>query len=345
MPLVGALFVFVPLIGSAQLLPGFKEDLSISASPTNPSPYSTVQLSLESVMIDLENTSTVWTVNGKAVDAGERPDRITIQTGAAGSKISVVAQTEGVMGTIEATLTLIPSALDLIVEGQSYVPPFYKGRPLPAPGTSMRLLAIPHFTSAGSSPLSKDDLLFTWRHNGSVIASGKGKSTLSIASPDLFGADTYSVEATSQDGLSVGSASVLLPGIDPQATLYVNHPLHGIEFYNALPKEAAVPDVEMTFIAVPFFTDATSPNDARLMHEWSVNGRSVPRSGDSASEITINSDNSSGTAHIALDLTSVSNYNLHAAQSWTIRFPGSLGGGQIPGTVPQSSTIFHTGVE
>lgn len=344
----GALILLsVPMIATAQFsLFGSTNDLAIVATPSNPAPNSAVILSLESVLMDLDSADISWTVNGKPVEISGAPNSITVQTGSAGTKLTAAVKVTTSSGEFEKTLAIVPASVDLIVDAVSYVPPFYKGRPLASPGTTMRLLAIPHFADADGTQLSSDAILFTWRQNGSVVASGRGKAAVSLPAPGLFGSDIFSVDAKSQSGLYGGSASVQLPGIDPQATLYVSHPLHGIEYFDAIDSQTNVSDVEMTFAAVPYFVEAASPNDARLVYEWAVNGRAVPEASTNASEITINSDNSSGVAALSLDLTSSSNFYLHATQSWNIQFPGgALGGGTIPGTTPQSSTIFHTGVQ
>ncbi|HEY4487288.1 MAG TPA: hypothetical protein VI483_00820 [Candidatus Paceibacterota bacterium] len=344
---VALILLSAPTVAAAQFsLFGSTDDLAIVAEPSNPEPNSTVVLSVESVLLDLDSADIAWTVNGKLVEAPDVPNRITVETGAAGTKLTATAKVTTSDGKFEKTLTITPAAVDLIIDAVSYVPPFYKGRPLASPGTTMRLLAIPHFADSNGVSLSNEAMLFTWRQNGSVVASGRGKAAVTLPAPGLFGSDTLSVEAKSLDGFHAGSASVQLPGIDPQATLYVSHPLYGIEYFDAIDSQASVADVEMTFVAVPYFAEAMSPNDARLVYEWSVNGRAVPGAGTNASEITINSDNSSGVAALSLDLTSSSNFYLHATQSWNVRFPGGmLGGGTIPGTTPQSSTIFHTGVQ
>ena len=232
------------------------------------------------------------------------------------------------------------SPVDLLFDANSYVPPFYLGRALPSPGSVLRLHAIPHLTPH----VPDSDITYTWRRDGAVVGaiSGKGKSSVSIAGPTLFAADTISVDAVSADGTSYGSASVVIPSIDPQLTLYEDHPLFGIEYYNALLGQSSIPDLEMTFAAVPYFAAVSGPSDPSLNYAWIVNGASVAASATSSNEITINADNSSGVAAIAASLTSSVNFLLDASGAWNVLFSrGGAGQAQGSGT---SGGVFHTGI-
>lgn len=258
-----------------------------------------------------------------------------------------------------AVQTNIPSSpVDLLFDADSYVPPFYRGRALPSAGTNMHLQALARFGGVPDSQIT-----YTWRRNGQVESSvsGAGRSSISLTAPTLFGTDTISVDARTADGSMYGSASVAISSIDPRATLYQDHPLFGIEYYNALtPLEASpltgltdqnsIPDLEMTFAAVPYFAQASNPNDPRLAYAWSVNGAPVSAATTSlpaqagGSEITINAQNSSGLAAISLLLTSPINFLLHGEGSWNVLFSREgLGtrSAQNPGT---SGGIFHTGI-
>ncbi|HEY4527372.1 MAG TPA: hypothetical protein VJK53_06055 [Candidatus Paceibacterota bacterium] len=335
------LLLALPPYASAQFsIPGFEDQLTITATPSLPGPNEFVHFSVEGAIFSSQNADASWSVNGKEVVPHE-DGSIDVQMGRAGEKTVVIAT----VGSQTLTHTIIPTTVDLIVEGGGYTPPFFKGRPLASPGTVLRVQAIPHFGSAGVT-IANDQIMFTWRQNGTVVASGKNRATATLSAPPLFGADTILVEARSQDGAYAGSASVRLPGIDPAATLYVHHPLVGIKYYDAVEEGESVEDVETTFAAVPYFADARSPSDPGLIYEWSVNGRAVRADAERASEITINADSASGVAQLSLTLSSSVNFFLHAEQSWNLRFLGT--GSALPGGAPQSSSdssIFRTGIQ
>jgi len=232
-----------------------------------------------------------------------------------------------------------PSPVDLLYDADSYVPPFYRGRALPSAGTTLRLQAIARFG------VPDKEIIYTWRRNGAVesAVSGAGRSSIALPAPTLFGADVLSVDAQAADGSAYGSASITISSVDPQALLYQDHPLFGIEYYNALIDQNSIPDLEMTFAAVPYFAQASDPNDPRLAYAWSVNGAPVAAT-SSGSEITINAGNSSGLAAISLILTSPSNFFLRGQGSWDVLFSRrGIGTPSAPGSA-SSGGIFHTGV-
>jgi len=339
-----ALAALLPEVTFAQLsLLETTQDLYITMEPSYPGPNQSVFLTLRNPAGSLANSMIRWSTGGKTIAEGEGKDSAEIRTGALGSKTVVTATLSGERA-IQASITIIPTSIDLLFEATSYVPPFFPGRPLPSPGTRLRLLAIPHFGSGGAE-VASSKITFTWRQNGAVVASvsGKGKAAVSLPAPALFGTDVISVEARSQDGVYSGVASVRIPALDPSPTLYRDHPLFGIEYYKALETTTNVPEAEMTFAAVPYFADTASPNDPRLSYLWEINGTPVVASGTGASAITINANKSSGIARVSLTITSAFNVYLHAENSWNILFGTRAG---IPGTVQEEpDDIFHSGFQ
>ncbi len=220
---------------------------------------------------------------------------------------------------IRTERTAAPGAIDLLFESDSYVPPFYRGRAIPSPGSILHFQAIPRF----NGPSSPDgQITYTWRRDGVVMGSvsGPGRSIVALPAPTLFGTDTISVEAQAVDGSFYGTASATISSTDPGVTLYQDHPLFGVEYYDALTAQTSIPDLEMTFAAVPYFIAAPGPNDPRLDYAWSVNGLAVAATSSARSKITINADNSTGLADVALMLTSPSNVLLSAQHSWNLLF-------------------------
>jgi hypothetical protein len=276
---------------------------------------------------------------------------LPVLNASAQSAPSVDAYLQNAEGT-PAQTNIPPSPVDLLFDADSYVPPFYLGRALPSAGTSMHLQALAHFVRKSGASVPDSEIIYTWRRNGQVESSvsGAGKSSISLLSPTLFGTDTISLDARTADGAAYGSASITVTSLDPDVTLYQDHPLFGIEYYYALESQTAIPDLEMTFVGVPYFAQTQNPSDPRLIYAWSVNGESTGATttnsgggGTNGNEITINADNSSGFAALSLVLTSPANLLLHAEDSWKLLFSREgLGAQSIPGSAT-SGGIFHTG--
>jgi hypothetical protein len=310
----------------AQLgLPGVERALAIKLAPLHPGPGEVVRLTIHSSLLDLAEKEVVWRVNGKTVLVGE-DDYIDVTMGTLGTQtdveVSVVA-TDGTGASAEATI--IPTELDLLVDSDSYIPPFFRGRPYASVGTSLYLQAIPHFKRPDGEIVPNSEILYTWRQNGEVIGtiSGRGKSTARIPVQHLYGTEKISVEARTSDGLLSNESSFSFTPIEPVLTLYQNHPLYGTLYYQALSPSAFVSETEATFTAVPYFAQAASGNDPLLRYDWRVNGRLLPQGGARSSEITINANNSSGLAQLELELTHATNFHMDSRSLWNITFSSS----------------------
>ncbi|OGG48773.1 hypothetical protein A2704_03590 [Candidatus Kaiserbacteria bacterium RIFCSPHIGHO2_01_FULL_54_36b] len=310
-------------------LSGSDSALSITFSPTTPSAGDTVRLTVQSPLFEMPESIIVWRANGAVIAEGRGVDSASVEVGAVGTetRISVtVTQADGASASTQATI--IPAELDLLVDSDSYTPPFYRGRPQAGAGTNIRLQAVPRFRRAGTT-FPASELVYTWRRNGEILGSfsGRGKSTAILPMAHLFGTDTISVEARSADGAISHTTSLSFSAAEPILTLYEDHPLYGILFHRALGASTFIPETEMTFAAVPFFAQALHAYDPRLNFAWRVNTAEIPTKRTEPNKLTINAENSSGVAFIELGITHATNYYLDAKGAWNVTFSSGAGGG------------------
>lgn len=320
----GVLFSLLFLAGAAfahaQSAPG---GLALSMTPEYPAPGDTVHLSAASSQIDLERSGIAWYVNGTLTAEGAGKTGIDLTVGPLGSQIDIAAIAQAPDGTTASGGAFIrPAEVDLLWEADSYVPPFFRGRALPSPGTSIRAQAVARIAGPDGALLPESGIVYTWRRNGSVVrsASGRGKSSAVLPAPGRFSADTIAVNASSADGAFEGAASARIPSFEPSLTLYEDHPLFGVLYNDALAASASRSDSEATFAAIPLFAAASSPTDPRLVYAWSVNGKDVPTDSASPAEITISASGASDLAQIVLALTEAGNWSVDSNGAWSILF-------------------------
>ena len=312
-------------------LPG-GTDLSITSAPEYPAPNSSVRLSLRSVFLDLSASTITWYANDAVVAEGVGLSETNIVAPPLGSEARVRVEVGGQDGNFVATGFIRPTEMDLLWEADSYVPPFYRGRALPSPGSSVRLFAVPRFQRPGTqSSVPPDELIYTWKKNNRIIqaVSGRGKHTVTMESPVLFGADTITVEARTADGILRGFASVRIASVEPTLSLYMNHPVFGILYHQALTKESVIPETEVVFTAVPYFAPTRSPDNSQLIYDWSINTTEIGSDPEHPSSITINAEGSSGLAQIELALTHATNFFISSFGTWNITLSGT-GSANIP---------------
>ncbi len=320
--LFGFLF-FTASSAHAQFLGDRESPIFLSLSPEHPSPKEVVRITADSSFIDLSRSDIEWSVGDKIIAQGHGQKSVDVVAGSLGSRVRVSVTARASDGASASGEALIrPAKVDLLWESDSYAPPFYRGRALPSAGTFIRVSAIVHFEPEGIMQAPEQDIIYTWKRNGSIVpsASGKGRSSATFPSPTLFGTDTIRVAASTEDGRYEGEARAAISSIEPVLALYKDHPLFGIMYNQALEKSTFVPDAEMTFAAVPYFAEAEWGNDPRLIYSWSVNGVDIPTDESRRSALTVNADRSNGIAQIALFLTHTVNLFMQTSGSWEVSF-------------------------
>ena len=324
--IVCALFVALPAYAQT-LTPGIHTSVIAELSPGYPEPNELVQITLRSSIIDLSLASTTWRVGDEIVEQGYDIPSIKVRTGELGTESAVTAEIESELAAASVRIVLIPTEMDVLWESDSFTPPFYRGRALPSAGTTIRVQALPRFkASESSADAPANTLIYNWKRNGAPIASvsGVGKSRASFPAPGLFGSDTIEVEARTPDGLLSSAKSIRVSSVEPALTLYKVHPLFGIMFYEALPRNAEVPDEELSFAAIPYFADSAGVSNPALVYAWTVNDRPITADPENANIITIDAAGSTGIANIELALSHATNLFLRAAGAWDITFTNVL---------------------
>ncbi len=343
--IIAAACALIPFAAAAQFyLSNTGTDITITANPAHPGPNQKVSLTVTSALLNLSSADITWTLNGQTQQEGVGKTQITITTGNAGESTSVEAIILASGQQSNATLVLTPQTVDLLYDAASYAPPFYKGRSLASSATSIRVEAVPHFIGT-SGEMAANTLVYTWTQDGNVQGSlsGIGKSTIILGPPPLFGASTISVQVSTADGTSVASNSIVVPAHDPGVTLYLDHPLFGIEYYNAVQSRGSLPDTEATFAAIPYFVAAKSPDSPSLNYVWYVNGSLVASAASSSSEITMNANGITGPTNFSLHLRSSIDPLLSADGAWTMSFgqSGDSFASPLASPAPQTSA-FHS---
>jgi len=99
------------------------------------------------------------------------------------------------------TLLILPilhlraQEVDILWQGETYTPPFYKGRALWSSQSRITFLAIPHGAGIGNPA----NLTYRWTQNGTVLGNinGIGKNTLSFTDSVLSKPQTIKIDVLS----------------------------------------------------------------------------------------------------------------------------------------------------
>lgn len=333
-------------IAHAQIdIPEMQNAISLSISPEHPTPGSTVHVTAVGSSIDLSLSNTTWTVDGTPVETGEGITEIDVPLGTLGKGVTIGFNADSNIFSGSAQITVVPTQVDLLWEADSYTPPFYSGKALPSAGSALRLQAIARFMRPDGSIVPSNSIKYTWKKDGRVIGSvsGKGKASVSIPAPSLYGSSIYSVEAISADNLYTGSASTRISSIEPKIALYEDHPLFGLMYWNPIGTRMNISESEMGFVAIPYFIPTSNIKDRQLTYNWVINNTPITPDETEPNKIIINADNSSGSAAVQLGITHMTNFFLDSAASWFIQMAAQST--DKPTLAPNTQDAFHTNTD
>ena len=164
-------------------------------SPETPGPNTQVTIEAEGVGTFIGNSTITWSQNGKVVSQGVGQRSFTFTTGAIGTETQIkVTINSSTQGTLTQSWTFIPSAVNLVWEADTTVPPLYKGKALYSGGADVKVVAFQSLAVNGSNlPASK--LSFQWTLDGDPLPdqSGLGQNTLTFTGSQLQKEEDVSV--------------------------------------------------------------------------------------------------------------------------------------------------------
>jgi len=150
--------------------------------------------------------------------------------------------------------------VDIIVEPETYVPSFYKGKAEPTAGNPLRLIAVP-------SGLEETNLTYKWsiNRNPSINTSQNIRVTAPYAENMLV-----SLRVTNPEGTLLAERDEYVTLSSPEIIFYENNSLRGISRI-AIGSEHNLIGKEVLISTEPYFIgDINSPN---LSVNWEVDGQ------------------------------------------------------------------------
>lgn len=306
-------------------------EFSVEATPESPKSFENITLKLKSFSVDLNRASIVWTLNGKTALSGIGKTSFNFQTGKAGTSYTIdISVKDSVLGALTKRLSFQVGEVDILWEAaDSYVPPFYKGKAMPASQGSVKLVAAPNLFSGGKK-LSADELVYRWKRNDKYRElnnqSGYGKKSVVISGNLIKSGETIEVEASSLNSGSAGQGGVSFSYEDPFVIFYEDRPAEGIMFNYALSGEFSLPNKESTILAMPYFFSTKTRDSKAISYSWRVGGDKVEGGDSRKSSLTLREEGgTSGSENVSLSVNHISRVFQEAISGLTVNF-GEGGG-------------------
>lgn len=301
LPLMAAIagLVIIPAVFAAS-----PSSISVNVVPENPAPFESVSITLNSYANNLDTVLISWFVNGKKTASGTGKKSFSLNAPKAGSETIVLSRIALPEGDLEIKVPVRPGSLTLLWQAvDSYVPPFYKGKALPAPDSEIKVVAMPEITQGGGL-LDPKNMTYAWRldYTNDQESSGYGKNFFFYLNDYLENSNSVSVVASTLDQKSSSEASVNINTTSPKILFYKRDPKMGTLWENSIPENHKIGNNEV-IEAAPYFISPKEILSPRLVWSWLINGNGVNTSGFRKNLLPLRvAEGASGTSNLKLQI-------------------------------------------
>ncbi len=319
---VGLLGLSSPVFAQFNVVP--QDDVDVSMVPENPGPNQVVTASVVSYSTNIDFATVTWKINGKVKSTGQGVKTFTFVTGSMNTSTILditVLTAEG--QTIQKTITIKPASVDLIWQSNSFVPPFYKGKPLFSYQNQITFIALPHMTGPNGAEIGSKNLVYKWTLNSSVVdsASGYGRDSFTLTGSLIARPLNVTVEVTSAGDDGLGTASMTVAPITPSVVMYEKNPLYGIQFQSALTNTVSLSGTkEIMIVGMPFFFGTTNLYAPELSYTWAINGTPINDGRRQPTQIFRQVEGSNGRSNISLQVDNSSKILQSASNTFNLTF-------------------------
>lgn len=261
----------------AILPPGYEEEVVTEMYPEIPGPGDTVEIRVISVNTNLQRSNISWVATDGQRKQGIGATLFSFTAPALGNPIAVLLTITKESGEIlTKTINVETGDVDLLIQGNTYTPPLYKGRALFTGQSVATIVAIPNLVSGGVRR-APAQLIYTWEKNNEVLqdASGYGKDTISFLGSILSQPFTVSVTVEDPNSDALAQKSITVAPQQPQVLIYENNPLYGSIFEKAILNKFYFDREEVGLTAIPYFFSVASRSDKNLSYAWFENEKEL----------------------------------------------------------------------
>ena len=309
----------------AQSIPDAVSTITLSSLPENPAPGQSVTITAVSYVIDINTANLVWVVGGVQKQKGIGATTLTIKAPPLGKTTTVSVGGSLPTGQqISNSIDIKSGEIDMIVETDGYIPPFFLGKILPVYQNVVRIIAIPHLANSSGVEYDPATLVYKWTADtGTVLSdqSGYGRQSIDIPGSLVPRAYSMTVDATTRDGTNQisGTASVIPQA--PSLTFYPVDPLYGPLYNRSIGDSLYIgSQKETSVIAAPFGLNYIASATNSILRSWMINDVDHPEL-DSGDIVVLRApDGASGSSNITLTMSSQNNILQRLSGAFTANF-------------------------
>lgn len=257
--------------------------VGFSITPESVSPNDLVTIDLNSFSTDLNRANIVWVVDGVTALEGTGKTSYSLTAKGLGeqTKIEVTINTSNGIPVLK-TIFISPQSADLLWEAiDSYTPPFYRGKALPAREALIKTSVVPFLKGSRGTFSNPNALVYNWEQNYKPYPnlSGYGKSFYVFRNSFLNREETVKVKVSTVDGTLTTASSIKIPFFEPEIVFYEKKPAIGTLFNKSKNDGLSLTEQETSIVGVPFFYSTKTKLgvlDGTLSLSWEINDFGVP---------------------------------------------------------------------
>ncbi len=265
--------IIAPVIdlGSGQLV-GTVEEIEFIIDPQFPRPGQSISVKIQALGIDLNTARITWWNAGAVVHSGVGAsvlNNFVLRNDGLPENFRVVIQKSD-SGVIEKSFQIHPADVDIIFESNTYVPPFYQGKPQYSHNSVIKFIAIPTVLDQNGRLMKSSEFRYRWYVNNKIVQESQLVGKNYFYFEDDFSNRpirvSVDVESLNSDFRTLRGVSV--SPIDPEIILYEESVVYGPIFERAISSNISTKAREINIRAVPFYF---SP-DRNIVYNWSMGG-------------------------------------------------------------------------
>jgi len=300
------IFLIFAFAVSAQGVPTSIQGIDLRLSTENPVPEQQITVTAESYTSDLNSASVIWTLNGLLYQKGTGITAIQVQAPALGKKlrVEIIASVTGGK-ELKANIDIGSGSIDIIVESEGYVPPFFPGKiPLSYQNT-YKIIAVPHLADSSSKEYDPRTLTYQWSKDSKVVQdqSGFSKQTFIWQDDIIPRQRMINIRVTTGDGRAQAEKVIFIQAQGPNIIFYNNDPLYGPMYNKAIIDRVGLgTSRELSVLAVPYGFNKPLKGIGNLLFTWLVNSMEQMNLSASQSIVLRAPEGVSGSSNIQLQI-------------------------------------------
>lgn len=264
-------------------IPELKEKVYYNITPTKPNIGDTINIEAQMYGTDIAGANFTWKISGKNFKEGVGANRISF-TLSEKTKVELkIITSKGV--SIEKSFEFDPKKVIIIWESKTYTPPFYKGKSLYTPESSLILNAI---NLDQENPLTNKYNNYTWKIDSTVKGKESGVgyssflyqgdilSTEPLFKVTLSGITSFTDKQNNKNNVFINEALLRVQTLPSEIVSYEKSPLLGVLFNKTIKSQYNLNKSETTIVSYPLYYSLSSSFSG--IYNWYINGVQIDNS-------------------------------------------------------------------